>query len=87
MNKPLSINKQIVNNISSEEYINRIKLIYQKDNNNILNLKRKSVVISNYFLAESIKEGEQFGEMMTDQFSLMMIIKELKQLFLIMILI
>ena len=67
MNKPPSINKQIVNNISSEEYINRIKPIYQKDNNNILNLKRKSVVISNYFLAESIKEGEQFGEMMTDQ--------------------
>ncbi len=67
MNKPPSINKQIVNNISSQEYINRIKPIYQKDNNNILNLKRKSVVISNYFLAESIKEGEQFGEMMTDQ--------------------
>ena len=67
MNKPPSINKQIVNNISSEEYINRIKPIYQKDNNNLLNLKRKSVVISNYFLAESIKEGEQFGEMMTDQ--------------------
>ena len=56
MNKPLSINKQIVNNISSEEYINRIKPIYQKDNNNILNLKRKSVVISNYFLAEIIKK-------------------------------
>ena len=67
MNKPPLINKEIANNISSEEYINRIKPIYQKDNNNILNLKRKSVVISNYFLAESIKEGEQFGEMMTDQ--------------------
>ena len=67
MNKPPLINKEIANNISSEEYINRIKPIYQKDNNNLLNLKRKSVVISNYFLAESIKEGEQFGEMMTDQ--------------------
>ena len=67
MNKPPSINKQIVNNISSEEYINRIKPIYQKDNNNLFNLKRKPAIIFNYFLAESIKEGEQFGEMMTDQ--------------------
>ena len=67
MNKPLSINKLIVNNISSEEYINRIKPIYQKDNNNLFNLKRKPAIIFNYFLAESIKEGEQFGEMMTDQ--------------------
>ena len=67
MNKPPLINKEIANNISSEEYINRIKPIYQKDNNNLFNLKRKPAIIFNYFLAESIKEGEQFGEMMTDQ--------------------
>ena len=67
MNKPPLINKEIANNISSEEYINRIKPIYQKDNNNLFNLKRKPAIIFNYFLAESIKEGEEFGEMMTGQ--------------------
>ena len=67
MNKPPLINKEIANNVSYEEYINRIKPIYQKDNNNLFNLKRKPAIIFNYFLAESIKEGEQFGEMMTDQ--------------------
>ena len=66
MNKPSLINKKIANNVSTKEYINRIKPIYTKDDN-LFNLRKKPVLIYNYFQAESIGQGEQFGEMMTDQ--------------------
>ena len=66
MNKPSLINKQIANNVSTKEYINRIKPIYQKDDN-LFNVRKKPVLIYNYFKAECIGQGEQFGEMMTDQ--------------------
>ena len=66
MNKPSLINKKIANNVSTKEYINRIKPIYQKDDN-LFNVRKKPVLIYNYFKAECIGQGEQFGEMMTDQ--------------------
>lgn len=66
MNKPTKINKKIANNVSTKDYINRIKPIYQKDDN-LFNVRKKPVLLYNYFQAESIGQGEQFGEMMTDQ--------------------
>ena len=54
--------------ISTEEYINRIKPVFieQEEKMNHFLLDKKDILISNYFLAESLGPGEKFGEELSD---------------------
>ncbi len=53
--------------ISTEDYINRIKPVSkeEEDINDFL-LDKKDILISNYFIAESLGPGEKFGEELSD---------------------
>ena len=53
-------------NISSEEYINRIKPIFKNNQEKNCILEKKDILISNYFLAQSLSSGEKFGEGLSD---------------------
>ena len=54
--------------ISTEEYINRIKPVFieKEEKMNHFLLDKKDILISNYFLAESLGPGEKFGEELSD---------------------
>jgi len=54
--------------ISTEEYINRIKPVYKEEDEDISDflLGKKDILVSNYFLAESLGPGEKFGEELSD---------------------
>ena len=52
--------------ITCEEYIKRIKPIEIEDDSSIFSIEKKDILISNYFIAEILKEGEKFGEGISD---------------------
>ena len=63
-------NEKEIKKISSEKYINRIKPIIKENKNELSEkflVERKLVLIYNYFLAESLGQGEKFGEELTEK--------------------
>jgi len=52
--------------ISCEDYIKRIKPIKIENDKSIFSIEKKDILVSNYIIAESLKEGEKFGEGLSD---------------------
>ena len=48
--------------VSPQDYIKRIKPIFLNNKHLQFNTERREVVIYNYFIAETLSQGEQFGE-------------------------
>ena len=51
--------------VSRDDYIERIKPVYKNDQG--VGAERKNVLITTYFVAQTLGPGEKFGEMMGDQ--------------------
>ena len=52
--------------ISCEDYIKRIKPIKIENDKSLFSIEKKDILISNYFIAEILNEGEKFGEGLSD---------------------
>ena len=52
--------------ISCEDYIKRIKPIKIENDKSIFSIEKKDILVSSYIIAESLKEGEKFGEGLSD---------------------
>ena len=52
--------------ISCEDYIKRIKPIIIENDKSIFSIEKKDILVSSYIIAESLKEGEKFGEGLSD---------------------